>query len=211
GVGPPRGQTLQGSRWVVVDVESTGLDIHRDHLLAIGAIGVTGSALAPSDSLEAVLKQGVASSSENILVHHITGSEQRGGQPPAEALDAFLDFANPERTAGCVGYHAAFDEAMLKRACKQHGLRMPTALAFLDLADLAPALVPGVLPAKAPLDDWLAYFGIRIDQRHHAVSDALGTAQLFLALRAIALASNVTTSAGLFEWAASQRWLNRGG
>lgn len=211
GIGASNNQPLQNARWVVVDVETTGLDIHRDQLLAIGAIGVTGSALTPPDSLEVVLKQGVASSAANILVHRITGSEQRGGQPPGEALDAFLEFANPERTVGCVGYHAAFDEAMLKHACKQHGRTLPAALAFLDLADLAPALLPGVLPVKAPLDDWLAHFDIRVAQRHHAVADALGTAQLFLALRAIALARNLTTSARLFELARAQRWLNRGG
>ena len=100
---------------------------------------------------------------------------------------------------------------MLKRACKQQGRTMPAALAFLDLADLAPALLPGVLPVKAPLDDWLAHFGIRIAHRHHAVADALGTAQLFLTLRAIAMARNFTSSAKLFELAGAQRWLNRGG
>jgi DNA polymerase-3 subunit epsilon len=210
GWGPAKEFALNDARWVVVDVETTGLDVHRDRLLAIGAIGVTGSRLVSRDSFEVVLQQGEASSAANILVHRITGAEQRGGEAPDRALDAFMQFAEPDRTAGCVGYHAAFDEAMIKRACKAHGCVLPATLLFLDLADLAPALLPGVLPAKAPLDDWLAHFGIHISRRHHAVADALGTAQLFLQLRALALAQGLTTSANLFELIRAQRWLGRG-
>ena len=125
GVGAHAPHPLATARWVVVDVETTGLDIHRDRLLAIGAIGVTGNALPPRDSFEAVLKQETASDASNILVHRITGSEQREGEPPGESLDRFLRFVTSAGTAGCIGYHAAFDEAMLKRACKAHGRALP--------------------------------------------------------------------------------------
>lgn len=209
GGAPPQARSLQHARWVIVDVETTGLDVYRDHLLAIGAVGVTGSNLSPRDSFEIVLKQDEASAAANILIHRITGSEQRGGEPSGPALEAFLKYVTNTETSGCVGYHAAFDEAMLRRAFKAAGRDLPAMLRFLDLADLAPALLPGVLSPKAPLDDWLKVFGIHVGRRHHAVADALGTAQLFLQLRSVALAKGVFTPQGLFELARAQRWLNR--
>ncbi|MBL8520219.1 MAG: 3'-5' exonuclease [Betaproteobacteria bacterium] len=202
---------LLRARWVVVDVESSGLDVRRDRLLAIGAVGVTGGCLAPRDSFEAVLRQDEASRPDNILVHRITGTEQRTGQDAGPALDAFLDFAQQAGTAGFVGFHAAFDEAMIRRTLQAQHRAWPSRLPFLDLAELAPALLPGLLPAKAPLDDWLRHFRIVIARRHHAVADALGTAQLFLHLRALALRQGLQTPGALFAQAHAQRWLARGG
>ena len=71
---------------------------------------------------------------------------------------------------------------------------------------LAPALVNDAPKNLRSLDDWIDYFSITIFARHCAVADALGTAQLFLALRA--RAGSVRTAEQLFALARDQRWLN---
>jgi DNA polymerase III subunit epsilon len=208
---PPRvsAMPLASSRWIAIDVETTGLDVHRDRLLAIGAIGIHGNAIDVKDSFEAVLRQDVASNAANILVHRISGADQRAGLEPAAALAEFLRFASGEQVAGCVGFHAAFDAAMIERAMRKFTPGARLRMNFLDLAELAPALLPNAVKPKAALDDWLEHFGLRIARRHDAVSDSLGTAQLFLCLLAAARAGGIRDSGQLFKLARAQRWLAR--
>ena len=195
-------QPIATQPWLVVDVETTGLDMRRDQLLAIGAVVMEPDAIQFQHTFEIVLKQDVPSRIDNILVHRIGGGEQLAGSAPAAALAAFLDFAGD---MPCIAFHADFDEAMLRRAYRQY-LDIDFAPRFIDLAFLAPALVNDAPKNLRSLDDWIDYFSITIFARHCAVADALGTAQLFLALRA--RAGSVRTAEQLFALARDQRWLN---
>lgn len=195
-------QPLTHQRWLVVDVETTGLDMRRDQLIAIGAVVMEGDAIQFERSFEIVLKQDAPSHVDNILVHRIAGGEQLAGSAPQMALAAFLDFA---ATLPCVAFHADFDEAMLRRAFRQY-LDIDFAPRFIDLAFLAPALFDDAPKNLRGLDDWIDYFSITIFARHRAVADALGTAQLFQAL--LARAGNVQSAEQLFALARDQRWLN---
>jgi DNA polymerase III subunit epsilon len=196
------------SRLVVADVETTGLDVTRDHLVAIGAVAVVGGAIALEDSFEVTLRQAAPSSDDNILVHRIRGDEQLHGTEPAEALVAFLEFVG---NAPLVGFHAHFDELMLARAYAVHlGEKIPQT--WLDLRELGPALASagegGKAPAAPPgLDDWLAREGIVIRHRHHATADAFGTAQLLQTMMARAAAAGYATIAQLHQLARDAKWL----
>jgi len=88
----------------------------------------------------------------------------------------FLDYVG---RSPLLAFHASFDRAFLMRAAKAF-VGVPIGNAWIDLADLAPALHPGT-GARA-LDDWLAHFDIPVDQRHNAAGDAFATAMLFLRL-----------------------------
>lgn len=170
------------TRWVVLDVESSGLDPHADRLLAIAAIAVQ---VAPGhaqillgDSFEVLLRQpdGIPADKDNILVHGIGLGAQRGGVAPDQALAAFEQFV---AGSPLVAFHAAFDRALLERACR--ACRRPKVRhAWLDLEPLAAVLHPQV-QARA-LDDWLAHFSIRCAVRHQAAADTLATAELLLKL-----------------------------
>jgi len=58
------------------------------------------------------------------------------------------------------------------------------------------------------LDEWLRHFGIAVDQRHHASSDAFATAMLFVRLMA-AVAPRERDPAKVLRLAAQARWLPR--
>lgn len=160
-------------RWVVVDVETSGLDVARDRLLSLGAVAVKGHVLVLADSVEVVLRQEQVSSTANILVHGIGETAQRSGEAPADALLRFLTYTGKDPLAG---FHAAFDVAMIARALRRHlGIRW--APRVIDLADLLPALFPEASQCRQ-LDDWLARHGIAHPARHQALADAYATAQL---------------------------------
>lgn len=175
-----RHAALDRTRWVVVDVESSGLDAHRDRLISIGAVAVCGAALNVADSFEVVLRQTEVSRTENILVHGIGGTVQREGVAPAEALLQFLAYA---QKSPIVAFHAAFDTLMIGRALRTH-LGVNWAPKVIDLADVMPACFPAVQRCRN-LDDWISHFGITHFARHQAVSDAYSTAQLLQVALAI--------------------------
>lgn len=168
-----------------MDVETTGLDAHRAHLLAIAAVAVQMPVGEPGgrpricldDSFEIVLKHDAqAVDHANILVHGIGVGAQRAGVAPGDALDAFRDWV---AGAPLVAFHAAFDRVMLERACRKSG-RPILPGPWLDLEPLAAVLRPAVRARS--LDEWMAALGIHCVRRHQAAADTLATAELLLKL-----------------------------
>jgi DNA polymerase-3 subunit epsilon len=183
-----RSESSPPRRWVIVDVESSGLDARRDRLLAIAAVAVvfvptrTGEPARPSivlaDSFEAVLRQEDPAAEPidkgNILIHGIGLGAQRQGIPPDAALSAWLSFLGD---SPLVAYHSDFDQTMIDRACRRH-LGHGLAARWLDLEPVAAVLHQE--PQRRPLDDWLKRYRIDCLSRHQAAADTLATAQLML-------------------------------
>lgn len=202
---PEVGAELGEGRFVVVDVETTGLDLSRDRLIAIGAVAVLNGKIVLDDSFEVVLRQAQVSGKENILIHGIGGERQREGLPPADALLDFLDYLG---NAPLVAYHVAFDETMIKRAIREH-LGFNFKHPWLDLAYVMPGLLPDYARRYRALDDWAGHFGISNYARHSALADALATAQLFLTALPLATEHLSRHYKGLQALEKAQRWFNR--
>ena len=151
--------------------------------------------------MELVLWQPVASTPENILVHGISGDQQRSGVQPDEALRLFSAFAGADTL---VAYHADFDRQFLERA----GCRMSRA-SWIDAAWLVPALLNGQSGNRQSLDAWCAACGITHAARHNAVSDAFATAELLLILLERAARKGIQTVGALQACADDARWLAR--
>lgn len=196
---------LSTDRIVVVDVETSGLSLSRDHLLAIGAVGIHGGRIAMADCFEVLLRQEVASEKPNILVHGIGGTAQRTGLPPAEALLDFLEYLDG---APLLAFHALFDETMLRKACRKF-LGFELRHAWADLANLLPELYPQHAKKCHALDDWLNCFSLHNDARHNALADAMATAQLGLMTLRSAHAKGNSDFKSLQEMEKAQRWLSK--
>lgn len=162
------------TRYVVVDVEASGLSMAADRLISIGAVAVTNGRIDFNDAFSVVLRQEEASSTANILIHGIGGTAQRAGNEPAEALLAYLRYIGK---SPLVAYHARFDQAMIDKATIEY-LGFRTGQDWIDLAWVMPDVVRDQEYDESSLDHWLTLFGIENIQRHHAVSDAYATAQL---------------------------------
>ena len=200
-------QPVNAQRWVVVDVETSGLDLRHDRLLAIAAIalrldGQTTPRIDLADSFEAVLRQAHApADKDNIVLHGIGVGEQRAGAAPAEALAAFEQWLGD---APLIAFHAAFDQTMIHRAMKE-ALARTLANPWRDLEPVADALHPEL--GGHAIDDWLEHFGIECAVRHQAAADTLATAELLLRLWPAARKQRCTTFAQLRHLAEQRRWL----
>jgi DNA polymerase-3 subunit epsilon len=201
---PDRRAPLSGLRLVVADVETSGLDVSRDHLISIGAVAVRDGLIRFGDAFTVVLRQQAPSGRDNILLHGIDGTAQLGGQQPARALAAFLDYAGG---SPLVGFNAGFDRIMIERAMRG-ALGYRPRWTWLDLAQIAPALLTEHAAASG-LDDWLRAYGIDNAARHDALADACATAYLLLVVLARARARGLASCAELAALERAQRWLSR--
>jgi len=196
-------------RWLVLDVESSGLDASNDRLLALAAVAFWQDGqhawIDLADSFEVLLQQPAAAGppdKSNILVHGIGVAAQGHGIDPAAALGRFEAFAG---ASPLLGFHVEFDRRLIDRATQAvlgRKLRNP----WLDIADVAAVLRPG-LRART-LDDWLGACSIDCVHRHQAAADTLATAELLLHLWPAARAEGVADFRDLARLAARRRWLS---
>lgn len=201
--------SVDEARWVVLDVETSGLDPQRDQLLAVAAIAVQVDwtarrlSITPGDSFEVVLRQSeVASAKDNILLHGIGLQRQREGEPMAEGLRAFARFAGH---SPLLAFHAPFDQAMIGRFVRVHlGTTLPNR--WVDIEQLC-AVTHEKVRARA-LDEWLAHFGIVCTNRHQAAADTLAECELLLRIWP-QMAAQCASWRDVEKLAAQQRWIAR--
>jgi DNA polymerase-3 subunit epsilon len=165
-------------RWVVLDLETSGLNMNRDQVLSIGAVVIEDGAIDLGRQFERTLQRPDHKVSPAVLLHGLAPSAIAAGCEPAEALLDFMEFVGG---SPILGFHAPFDQHMLSRALKDslgYQLQHP----FLDLAEIAPMLFGHAHPRQSGLDDWTRFFGLHAEERHNASADALVTAELALIL-----------------------------
>nr|WP_218168637.1 3'-5' exonuclease [Pseudomonas reactans] len=175
---PLGNDTLRNQRWVVVDLETSGLNLNRDQVLSIGAVVIEDGAVDFSQLFERTLHRAETKLNPSVLIHGLGPSAIAAGSDPVEALLDFMAFVGD---SPLLAFHAPFDQHMLCRALKDSlGYRL--AHPFLDVADIAPLLCPEAHIREAGLDDWINHFHLHVGERHHASADALATAELMLIL-----------------------------
>lgn len=178
--GAPAADVGRASRWVVLDVETSGLDPSRDRLLAIAAVALRVDwaqhrmDIRLGDSFEVVLRQDEVSSRENILLHGIGAHSQRNGIDPVAAMQGFIDYVGD---APLLAFHSAFDEALIGRHARLHLGRRPSN-PWVDIEHLCAVTHPEVRARS--LDEWMARFGITCPKRHQAAADTLAECELLL-------------------------------
>ncbi len=203
-----RARAVDEVRWVVLDVETSGLDASRDRLLAIASVAVRVDwasrqlAIDLGDSFEAVLQQDQPSSRDNILLHGIGVARQSGGLPAREALQAFAGYAG---ASPLLAFHAAFDRTLVQRyAHAALGARLPQP--WLDIEHLCGVTHPEA--GARSLDDWMVHFGIQCAARHQAAADALAECELLLRIWP-RVAAECACWRDVQRLAARHRWIAR--
>ncbi|MGK9416846.1 3'-5' exonuclease [Pseudomonas cedrina] len=186
---------LRDQRWVVLDLETSGLNLNRDQVLSIGAVVIEDGAVDFSQLFERTLQRAETKLSPSVLIHGLGPSAIAAGSDPVEALLDFMEFVGD---SPLLAFHAPFDQHMLCRALKDSlGYRLTHT--FLDVAEIAPLLCPDVPLREAGLDDWVNHFNLHVGERHHASADALATAELMLILLSRARQQHIDSPQALQE------------
>ena len=236
--GTADGVEAAGRRWVVVDVEASGLDAGADRLLAIAGLAIRFRGSEPwlqlADSFEVILRQDEGGGAAEA---RLGGAEGVGSDAVIEtAPDTAIDRANillhgigvgaqrggvpPDDALGAfrdwvrdspiVGYHAAFDQTLIQRYCAKHlGKRLDNS--WVDLEHVVLLVVPG-LPDRS-LDSAMARLGVTCARRHQAAADTLATAEVLLRIWPLARAEmgGRNDFASFRRLAARHHWLPRAG
>jgi len=161
---------------VVIDTETTGLDVTRARIVQLGAVRIKSSAISEDDCFDRLVDPGETIPEATTAVHGITDSMVADADPFPTVAALFVDFLGD---AAVLGHNVAFDMAMLKREFSLSGLDWP-APAVLDTMMLARIVNPA-LPDFS-LDVVAGWLGVGIEGRHSALGDAKATARIFLAL-----------------------------
>jgi len=123
-----------------------------------------------------------------IRIHHILPEELKEA-PPVTAILLEIGM-RLSGGAALLLHHASFDLGFLEKAFRKSGRSWPRP-PVVDTKDLVSKfeerqrrLVPYSLQLTRSLSELVEYFNLPPYTAHHALADALATAELFLALRA---------------------------
>src|SRR5690606_17350743 len=171
-------------RFVVLDAETTGLDVLQDRILTLAVVEVQDGRMSVSRSASWLVRQPSAAINAAVAVHGILPADTAEGQAESEVTAALL-----ERITGAVivGHHIQFDALLLDAALRRHHrvrLRNP----LIDTARMAMTGIDafrktGYANQRPPtLEELCAHTGLPVIARHTAEGDAFMTAQVFLLL-----------------------------
>ena len=193
--GPPRSPGVEGyaravlpgrrtpwrqARFCVVDLELSGLDPGIDEIISFGAVPIDHGLVIAGRSLYGIARPTRPVPEASVVVHGIRTVDLDEAPPLDEAIVPLLD-----ALAGrvMVAHAAGVERAFLGGALRRQGIRLREPV--LDTAVLGCLLMVerGETPPRfLSLGHLAETLGLPEHRPHHALSDALTTAQVFLAI-----------------------------
>ena len=176
-------QAPPADEWVSLDLETTGLDPARDHILSLAAVPVHHGKVWLSERFERRVHTARSFGIESIRHHRITPDEASAGDPIVEVVSEFLHWLGSRRL---LGYNLGFDLDMLcPHVRTATGFALPNPC--IDLADEVARQQRRQRP-NAPVNLDFAHIaatlGVPMVERHSALGDATTVGLCWLALQA---------------------------
>jgi len=171
--------TIEETRFVVLDTETTGFDYENDRILCIGALVLQNNKISVQDSFEVYIQQDHYDKS-TAQIHGILKDFVLKRPNELEALQQFLAYLGDSII---IAHHTVFDVTMINKALERNDLPALTNKT-LDTAHLyKKTLIKSHLFERKDhytLDDLADKFDISKKDRHTALGDAYITAIAFL-------------------------------
>jgi len=178
---PRRRDDAQTVSYLALDLETTGLDPAADTIVSVGWVPIADAHIRMSGARHLFVSID-GSVAQSATIHRIRDSDLSAGVPEEEALHAALD-ALQGRVL--LVHHAPLDLRFLHAACRRH-CSVPLHARVVDTLRLAHARKSrGRQEAREGalrLDALRGEFNLPRYPAHDALTDALATAELFLAM-----------------------------
>jgi DNA polymerase III epsilon subunit family exonuclease len=196
---PGRDLPIEAARFVVVDLETTGLRPVQSAICEIGAVRIEG--LLPAGSFQTFVDPGVPLPPPVTGLTGIADRHVHGAPSAALAVRRLLAFAGDR--AVIVAHNARFDLAFVDREVELlTGRRV--AAPVLDTVRLARTLL-GERVSRVGLASLAHFFGTSVRPCHRALPDAQATAEILVALLGLAQERGARTVADLVALSAPRR------
>lgn len=160
---------LEQARFVVTDVETTGLSPDRHRITEVACVSLVAGEVFDEHKTLVNPEQHIPTQIQRMT--GISNAMAFAAEPGAVLFPQIRDWFTAADVL--VAHNAPFDVSFLQASFRRHGVN-PLDLPTLCTARLARRLLP---PRKGwSLADLAAYLGIRIRNRHRALGDAQATA-----------------------------------
>ena len=173
-------RSWRAARFLVVDVETTGLDPRRDEVISFAAVPVEEGRIVVAEAVEGLVRPRLAGPSPTIEIHGIRPQDLLEA-PSAPGALAPLGAAVRGRIV--VAHGAWVERAFLAPLLRPHAVRLPRRLVDTAVLWRLLCLARGAAdPGWRALGAVAEALGLPVHRPHEAGGDALTTAQAFLAL-----------------------------
>ncbi|APT84624.1 exonuclease domain-containing protein [Corynebacterium aquilae] len=182
---PDKNTPLTQAPLLAVDVETTGLEPGKDHLLSIGWVALNGLSIDAGSAGHVIIDNPDTrdtSVGHSATIHGLTDDALAAGHSPQQALDAFLAAL---RGRAMLVHYAAMEKGFLSHALKQHygaGLDVPIVDTFALERRHMERMFTYPRGEDLRLPRVRSRYGLPHYRSHNALTDALACAELYLAL-----------------------------
>ncbi|USK62032.1 3'-5' exoribonuclease [Peribacillus asahii] len=158
----------------VVDLETTGFHPQKgDKILSIGAVNMTGDQIMEDETYYSLVSYSEPLSEHVKDLTGICEVELAKAPPLEQVLKEFYQFIE---SRPLVAHHANHEKSFMQHATSSV-LKLNFQHRIIDTSFLTKVVEPR--KDLITLDDCCNHFGISIEKRHHALHDAIGTAELW--------------------------------
>ncbi|OKY25087.1 MULTISPECIES: exonuclease domain-containing protein [Thalassotalea] len=166
---------------IALDFETTGLNAVKDKLLSVGHVEINQQQILLGSSYHQIINTQRELVADNVVIHQITDQQQQQGKPLAQVIEQLLS-----TIAGkpLLVHYARIEKQFLQQACLAlYGMAPP--LPIIDTLLLAKRRLDkrdvAYDPSELRLSALRKHYHLPHYQAHNALSDAIATAELFLA------------------------------
>lgn len=178
---PAAGEDCARAGFLSLDLETTGLDPRKDEILSMGWVALEGPRIDLSTAAHRLVRPSREIPEATAVIHRITDDAAASGEP----LEAVLaELLGALRGRILLAHHARIELGFLDAACRRvygQGLRVPCVDTLRLAKERFERKGMAIREGELRLDALRARYKLPRYRAHDALSDALATAELFLA------------------------------
>lgn len=163
---------IEDTTFVVFDLETFGLNSHKNEIIEIGAIKLKGTRIV--DTFSSFVNPNKIIPKRISELTHITQDMVDNAPTIEDVLPKFLEFT---KDAVMVAHNSAFDMGFIRRDAKKY-MGIDYKPPIIDTLQMARDLYPDLKGYN--LDRLNKIFKLSLENHHRAIDDAQSTAKLFI-------------------------------